>query len=171
MKKQIIIILEGHDKSGKTSIAKVLSEKIKVPIFKVVRNKYDWDKEANLKYGTEQITQFLQQTGASVILDRWHPSDFMYSKLFGRTVDLKKINGIDRRLSQLDAVIIYCYKHQDNYEVDEEDKDFVNPSMYGKMTSLYQQYASLYSQCRYIFLNTSDKNLDKQLKAIKKLLQ
>jgi thymidylate kinase len=169
--KQNIIIFEGADKSGKTTIAKELSKRTGLPIFKVQRNKYNWDKDANLQYGTEQITQFLEQTGASVILDRFHPSDYMYSKLFGRTVNMKKVREIDARLAEIGTVIVYCYKDPEFYVEDEEDKDFVNSSMYDRMTSLYQQFATLSSSCKHIFLNTSDQDIEKQIKTIKKLLK
>jgi thymidylate kinase len=162
----MILIFEGHDKSGKTTIAKELSKRLNIPRFKVQRDNFNWDPAANLKYLTEGVTQFICQTDASIILDRWHPSDFMYSKLFLRPVDMDIVKSIDARLAERNALIIYCYKDPEQFIVDEEDAAFVNPSMYGSMTSLYQQFAALYSKCRYIFLNTSDQDLEKQLDTI-----
>ena len=161
----MIIIFEGHDTSGKSSIAKALSEKINVPIFKVKRDKYWWDPIINLLYMTEGITQFIEMTKCSVIIDRWHPSDYMYSKLFDRDVSYRKIADIDDRLAQQHALIIYCYKDQEVFIDDKEDADFVNKSMYTRMTTLYREYEKI-SKCRSLWINTSNKNLEEQLKVI-----
>jgi thymidylate kinase len=162
---QNIIIFEGHDKSGKSTIAAELSKQNNIPIFKVNRSKYWWDPEVNLKYLTEGITQFIEQTGQSVILDRWTPSDYMYSKLFDRDISYRKIADIDARLGKLNALIVYCYKDKEAFVHDEEDKDFIDITMYEKMTSLYEEFA-VNSKCRALWLNTSDQNLDAQLAKI-----
>ena len=169
MNKQTIVILEGHDKSGKSTIATALSEQLNIPIFKVVRNKYWWDPEINLKYLTEGITQFIEQTKTSVILDRWVPSDYMYSKLFNRPINYDTIFNIDERLSKLNTTIIYCHKNKEAFEFDEEDKEFINMTMYDKMTELYREYSDK-SKCNHLWLNTSDENLFEQTKQIKAML-
>lgn len=163
--KQTIIIFEGHDKSGKSTIAKELSKRIEVPIFKVVRDNYKWDPDINLKYLTEGVTQFIEQSGTSIILDRWHPSDFMYNCLFNRENPTKKIFDIDERLAKLGALIVVCYKSEHAYEVDEEDKDFVNPTMYTDMTNLYRVF-SRHTKCRVLFINTTNQDLEEQIKVI-----
>jgi thymidylate kinase len=167
--KQTVIILEGHDTSGKSHIAQALSDKLNIPIFKVSRDKYWWDPLVNLVYMTEGITQFIEKTGASVILDRWHPSDFMYSKLFDRDISTKKIGDIDARMAKLNTLVVYCYKNQDVYIDDKEDAEFVNKEMYSRMTRLYESY-SRESLCRCLWINTSDQNIEEQLQKIEKAL-
>lgn len=166
MKKQTIIIFCGHDKSGKSTISKELSKRINIPVFKVERDKYDWSPDNNLKYGTEQITQFLEQTGASVILDRWHPCDYMYSILFGRAFDLEHVKDIDLRLSKLNTVIIYCHKQKKDYEPDPEDADFIDMSQYSEMTALYETFDEKHSACTSLWLDTSNRDLEDQIKRI-----
>jgi thymidylate kinase len=165
MKKQTIIIFEGHDKSGKSTIAKALSAELDIPIFKVQRNKYWWDPMINLNYLTEGVTQFIEQMGPSVILDRWIGSDYMYSKLFDRDISYRKIWDIDERLSKLNTLVVICYKNKEAYIPDHEDKDFVDETRYTEMTSLINEY-SQQSKCRCIHLNTSDENLEAQLNKI-----
>jgi len=162
---QTIVIMCGHDRSGKSTISDALSGKLEIPIFKVQRDKYKWDHVANLAYGTDQICQFLEQTMSSVILDRFHPSDYVYSNLFGRKYDYDKVFDIDERLSKLNALIVICYKDENAYIPDEEDKDFITMADYPRMTELYNKFAVL-SKCRILFLNTSDENLEKQLATI-----
>ena len=164
---QKIIILEGHDQGGKSHIAAALSKELGIPVFKVQRDKYNWDKNANLAYGTEQITQFIEQSKCSVILDRFMPSDFMYSRLFDRDVDYDKIWELDLRFSQMNTLLVICYKNEENQIDDIEDKDFVNKSQYNEMTKIYRQYAAE-SNLKVLFLNTSDEDLENQLSLIKK---
>jgi len=169
--KQYIIILEGHDRSGKTHIAKALSKELGISVFKVQRDNHNWSPEMNLKYLTEGISQFLEQVGSSVILDRWHPSDYMYDKLFGRPSDLTKILDIDKRLAKLNTLLVICYKTPEHYQEDPEDADFVNPTMYSQMTEYYKEFVDMSSIKRKLLLNTSDENINKQLHAIKLCLQ
>ncbi len=49
-KKQQIIIFEGHDRSGKTTIAQALADNLKIPYFKVKRDKFWWDPMVNILY-------------------------------------------------------------------------------------------------------------------------
>jgi thymidylate kinase len=165
MKEQKIIIFEGHDKSGKTTIAKALSEHLDIPVFKAVRNKHWWDPMVNLLYFVEGVTQFLEQSKQSIILDRWVPSDYVYSTLFNRDISFRKIWEIDERLSKLDTTVIVCYKNEDAFIHDTEDELFINESQYQQMTDLYREYAKQ-SRLKFYFLNTSDEDLAKQINII-----
>ncbi len=165
MNKQTIIIFEGHDTSGKSSIAKAMSEKLSIPTFKVQRDKYWWDPLVNLIYLDEGIIQVIEQTGVSMIIDRFHASDYMYSKLFDRDISYRKIANIDERLSKLNALIVYCTKDEEFHIDYIEDATFINKTMYIKMTDLYNEYSQI-SKCRSLWINTSDQNLEKQLETI-----
>ncbi len=156
----------GHDRGGKTTIAKALAQRLNIPYFKAKRDKYWWDPSVNLNYYTEGITQFLEQSKSSAVLDRWHPCDFMYSKLFNRDISYPKIAEIDQRMSEMNALIVICYKRESAYITDEEDADFVNPKMYTKMTSLYRKYVNQYTVCNCMMLDTTNENLDKQINKI-----
>lgn len=162
---QTIVIFEGHDQSGKTTIANELSARLAIPIFKIERTNTWWDPFINLRYATEAVTQFIEQTGVSVILDRWMGSDYMYDKLFDRHSDINKILNIDKRLAKLNAVIIICYKQPEYYTKDEKDGQLFKQEEYTKMTKLYEQYAEI-SNCRIFMIDTSDENLENQLKNI-----
>lgn len=169
--KQKVIILEGADRSGKTSISIELSRQLEIPRFKVQRNKYFWDVFCNINYLDEGVMQCIEQTGASIIFDRWIPSDYAYSKLFDRDISYRKIWEIDERLARLGAALIICHKQPEHFIADEEDKDFVNPSMYAKMFELYQEYSKQSKIKNIVFLDTSDENLQKQVLTIISKLQ
>lgn len=171
MNKQQVIIFEGADRSGKTTISTALSEKLNIPRIKITRNKYFWDVFCNINYLDEGIMQFIEQSKVSVIVDRFTPSDYMYSKLFDRDISYRKIWEIDKRLADLNTTLIVCYKDKDKYLVDEEDKDFVNPEMYARMLDLYKEYAEISDIGNILFLNTSDENLENQINSIKACLK
>ena len=168
-KNQKIIIFSGADKSGKSTIAKALSADLNIPVFKVQRNKYLWDPMVSLIYGTEMVTQFIEQSGVSIILDRWHDSDFAYSRLFNRDISYRKIWEIDERMAKLGALMVVCYKSPEHFEHDKEDEAFIDETKYEEYTNQMRMFA-MDSKCKILFLDTSDRNLESQLKAIKELL-
>ena len=79
---QKIIIIEGHDKSGKTSLIEKLSNELQIPSYKRVNTKGSYDFLIDLHYSVDTLTLFLEQSGHSVIFDRLYPSEYVYSKLF-----------------------------------------------------------------------------------------
>jgi thymidylate kinase len=171
MNKQTIIVLEGHDKSGKTHIAAALSAELNIPSFKAIRSRFWWGPIVKIIYLVECIMQFIEQSGTSIILDRWIPSDYVYSKLFDRDISYRKIWEIDERLSKLNTTIVFCYKKDEKFIHDVEDEMFINESQYRKMTELYRDYSHQSKVKNILFLDTSDENLVEQLKTIKSYIK
>lgn len=92
----MIIIFEGSDYSGKTTLVERLSHQVGWPIFfKPDTKKYfpnDWDKYQNF-YTLLTYNFFLQwPKNASLIVDRLWLSAIIYSKAFGRNDDLSYID-------------------------------------------------------------------------------
>lgn len=164
-----IIIFEGHDQAGKTTIATALAKKLNIAYFKIERVDKWWDPDINLKYTTETISNFIKQTNISVILDRWMPSDYVYSKLFNRHIDYDRISNIDTIFGKMNTLLVLCYKDSYAYKEDEKDKDIISTQDYSKMTKLYIEYTNQ-STCRILKLNTSDENLEQQLSIISNAL-
>ena len=164
MSKQIIIILVGHDNSGKSHIAKALSQSLSLPIFKMDTPKKFWDPVIAQRYASEAITQVFEQTKASAILDRGFPCDYMYSKLFNRPFDYEKNFETDARFAKMNTLIVLCYKSEAKHLDDEEDRvNFqITTKDYYKMTDTYREFKKQ-SQCRWLTLNTDDENLGAQL--------
>lgn len=150
---------------GKTHIAEALSKKIGHPIFKMNIEKHFWDFLIHQRYATEAITQMLEQTGLSVILDRSFVSDFMYAQLFNRPYDYDTALKTDNRFANMNALIVYCYKDKEKYQDDPEDKDFISKNDYDSMKEIYEMYLSD-THCRVLKLNTSDEHLENQLSII-----
>lgn len=161
----MIIIFEGHDQAGKTTIAKEVANQLRLPYFKVKRDNHNWNPADNLKYLTEGIQQVLDLKETSLVIDRWHASDYMYSKLFNRGCDYDLVWNIDKRMADLGALIVICYKDPEHYLHDDEDEEFVNESQYSEMTQYYREFATK-TKCKVIFINTSDQDLRDQTRRI-----
>jgi len=164
MNKQRIIIFEGHDMVGKTEIATELGKRLNIKKYKNNKEQSRWqDKLVSLMYGMDEIVQLLEQVGFDIIIDRFHGSEFAYSKVFNRFTSKEKIADIDERLAKMDCLIVYCFKDSKAYL--EDDQDIVRVDQYDKLKVAYEHFLTE-TKCEYIRLNTTDENLDKQVKTI-----
>ncbi len=161
---QQLIIFEGPDMCGKTEIAQAVSERLGVPVYKSGRE-HDLfhDKDAQyltLKYGNYEMIKLLETTCASVIFDRFFPSEWVYSQVYDRTKDLDLVMEYDRYWASLGGKIIWL----DKPEMDGED-ELIEDSRYNEIRQKYEQYMSLTS-CDVFRLDTSDRNLETQVNKI-----
>ncbi len=98
----IIIILEGIDKSGKSTIANFLKEKFGFEIVKCSQPKGDAYKEYVSK---------LNKVNKNTVFDRFCYGELVYGPLYrGKSqIDNKKLANIETLASAKNAIIIYCY--------------------------------------------------------------
>ena len=167
MKKQTIIIMEGHDMAGKTTIAAALSKKLDLPIVKIKRHEKWFDPMIDLLYAGETHCQVAEQTGFSLIYDRLYPSEYAYSRTYGRPTSHEKIMALDERYAKMGALIVVCYKDSKAYQKD--DKDIIDMSKYDAITKWYNEFKKI-TKCKYLMLDTTDENLEDQLNKIDKAL-
>ena len=155
--------MEGHDMSGKTHIAAALSKQLSIPIVKMTRSEKWFDPLVDLIYAGETHCQLAEQTGYNFIYDRLFPSEYAYSRAYGRTTSHEKIISLDKRYAEMGALIVVCYKDPKAYQPD--DKDIIEVSKYDSLTEWYREFKKI-SKCKYLMLDTTDENLEKQLKTI-----
>jgi len=160
-----IFIFEGHDQSGKSSISKELSTRLNIPIFKIERENKWWDPVIDLCYRTEAIVQFMEQVETDVILDRWVASEYMYSRLFNRPTNMEKIFELNRRMTELGAITVYCHKQPWAYTIDPKDGDLFDVSKYTEMKALYDNFF-LNSPSNLVDIDTTDADLETQITLI-----
>lgn len=159
--------MEGPDKVGKSTIAKELSKVLDIPYFKFTAHDY-WDKseyELATKFDQPFLAELLRQTGYSMIIDRGYPSEYAYGKTFNRNVDLDLIGKLDKMFSNLNTTIVYCEK------VNNEEKDErFDIDKYNMLKFNYTQFF-IVTKCKHIYLDTTDQDLNKQVKEITERLK
>ena len=104
-KENIIYILEGADGSGKSTLAGQIAKHLDGNVLHQTFKK-EWDME---EYAQDVITAaWLLSDYQAVILNRWVPSEYIYSKVFrsGEPYDTKEL--IDYWDDTLNIVWIYC---------------------------------------------------------------
>jgi thymidylate kinase len=164
---QKLIIFEGHDMAGKTTISQALSKQLNIPIIKIERNHKWVDPLVELIYGSEVHCQTAQQSGYSFIYDRLYPSEYAYSRVLGRVTAHEQILKLDERYAAMGALIVVCYKDPKAYQ--DDDKAIIDVAHYTALTEWYREFAK-FTKCKIIFIDTTDENLEAQLETINNAL-
>jgi len=164
---QKILFFEGVDKTGKSSIAKRLSEIISTPYFKNTTEKLFFTDKTITKYrwlDQLYLYEFLKQTGYSAIIDRGFVSDLVYTKIFRKKnkETIEKLIIIDKLFASIGAKIIYCYKTKNTF-VD----DVIDIDKYSSLSNEYDRFLKL-SFCEILRLDTTDEKINEQIKRIVK---
>jgi deoxyadenosine/deoxycytidine kinase len=160
--RQITIVFGGVDKSGKTTIATELSQRLEIPYFKnPMEHNFNRDYYEALHYESSFFFNFLKQTRYSVIRDRGDCCEFAYSQGLGRITDLDFIFMQDKKFREVNLHYIYCYKTEYKNYIDEylQKKDIKN------VQKAYQKFFKE-SVNPVLFLDTTDENLENQITTI-----
>ena len=162
---QKILFFEGVDKTGKSNIAKCLSEIISAPYFKNTTEKLFFTDKTITKYrwlDQLYLYEFLKQTGYSVIIDRGFISDLVYTRIFRKKnkETIEKLIIVDKLFASIGAKIIYCYKTKNTF-VD----DVIDIDKYSSLSNEYDRFLKL-SFCEILKLDTTDMNIDSQINKI-----
>ena len=171
-KRQHVIIFDGPDMCGKTEMASELSRLLKVPYFK---NENEWEffeKDPNyfrnaLAYGDTFFYSYLQQTNASVILDRSYPSEWVYSKVFFRVTNKDALKSVDTMASQVGVKIIIPYRT--SYAGIEDQFSSITPERLVSIDKLYKEFAS-WTACDVLLLNVDSEDLNDEIFEILKFI-
>jgi len=162
--KQNLIIFEGPDLCGKTNIAEEVSKRLGIPVYKSGRE-HDLfhDKNAQyltLKYGNYEMIKILDTTNASIMFDRFFPSEWVYSQVYDRTRDLDLVMEYDRYWASLGGKIIWL----DKPEMDGKD-ELIENTRYNEIRQRYDEYMAL-TECDIFRLDTTDRDLENQVNKI-----
>lgn len=111
----MIIIVEGIDRVGKTTLVNKLQKEFNYPVFKDLPKYYNLDfknKEINTSKLDLLVNLFETKIIKDVILDRGHFTEYVYG-LINRKYNNEYIEDIDNRLSKLDNIIMVYVKPED----------------------------------------------------------
>ena len=124
MSKQVVCIFDSTDNTGKTQISQEVSRITGIPYFKNVEEhdhfliNPDYFRFA-AKHVDGYFFAYLQSSGASIILDRAWPSEWVYSKVLGRPTDDNVLDRLDRISASIGTKIVMpyrtTYEHVDDY--------------------------------------------------------
>lgn len=153
MKKQLVLLMEGTDRSGKSTIGKMVAERLQIPYFKFAR-----DKEAlsgsemtsmMLKYADPYFCDFLKQTKTSVVIDRHYPSEWVYSHALGRSTDEERIRETDRLFSEIPTTVVIMKRKSYVGVVDDDSR--LDSDRLEMISKKYSDFAK-WSKCTVIEL-------------------
>ena len=164
----------GPDMTGKSNIAAELSKQLDIPVFK---NSGEWKTQLDspdyflnlLRYGGPFLMDFIRQTDASVILDRFYPCELVYSQAFERETDMGAVNWMDTNFAEADGKFIICLRKDYSGLVDDQYPDELPTAMLEKLDFLYRTFYDT-TACECLILETDDRNLNRQVNEIKMFL-
>lgn len=167
-----VIIFDGTDACGKTNMAKELARVTDIPYFKNSDEHKYFLKDPNyfinaIRYVDTYFTSYLEASGASVILDRAWPSEWIYSKVMGRNTDLDVLRELDRRHAKLGTKLIIPWRS--NYSQIRDDYDVVKENI-ETIHRLYMEFANSWTTCQVLLLNVDDENLDREMTDIRRFI-
>lgn len=104
----MIIILEGVDKVGKTTLAAGLSDFYRAKIIKTSQPKTN---DAASEY-IEKVESL--DKNENYVFDRFHLGEMVYGKIYrNKVLEKEKFEEIERKLNELNSVLIYCWQDHD----------------------------------------------------------
>lgn len=150
---QTLLVIEGCDMIGKSTLIKELSRITKIPSYKAKNEQFDFvnsqDKFLNHLYwsDTRQL-DLLEQIGFSIIFDRAWPSEYAYSQFYNRKTDIQQLLKNDERYAKLGAKILFCYRN--SYAGLQDDLDpNLNATNLHKIHYFYNDFFKL-TKCEVI---------------------
>lgn len=120
----IHLIIDGADKTGKSTVCDLLSEKLNIPIIKMQ------DMPKFFKKNPEEASEIFNKTVAqfnesSYILDRGFPSSIVYSKYFKRKYDLSYLYDIVKQIDPIVIILISDPRESDDLVSEDEQIELI----------------------------------------------
>ena len=170
----MMISLEGPDMCGKSEIAKELARHLDHAYYK---NSGEWSADLRsteyfknlLVYGGTLMTDVLCQVKPNVILDRYYPSEFAYSKVFERETRMDVLRKIDERFSIAGGRHVICRRK--SYEGMQDNlHQWVDSSYLKKLDLAYSEFIA-WTKCPVMTLWVDDEDLAREIKDVLSWIQ
>lgn len=172
--KRVLLTCEGPDRNGKTEISAELCRRLNAGYFK---NEGEWTADLRspdyfkklLEYGATLLVDFFSQVKCSVILDRFYPSEWVYSQVFERETNFTVLEFVDKKFAECGGIIVLCRRKSYNGIVDDLHS-FIDSKMLEKLDAEYENFKS-WTKCHVIEIFVDDHDLDRQCNDIIKELK
>ena len=167
----MVIFVEGPDETGKTHIAKALCEEFGLQYWKNEDNEEFEKREFHtlLKFHYAKLPKMcklFQGMESGVVFDRNFITEAVYSKVFNRPTYPEVLEQLNKDYAELKAVTVYCYKT--DYRKFEDPH--VNVERMKEIEEEYMRYFMNHIEIPTLMLDTTDENLQRQIKTIKEFL-
>lgn len=150
----MIVIVEGIDRVGKTTLCNKLHEETYFPIYKHKHKEFNYSKMDNLNE-TDKMLQLLDLCNilhGNIIFDRFHWSDLVYGILdrnYNIPLAYDNFHKIDQRL--INAIIIYVMPTDIEKSSIEHGKDLTKYNQLMEECKKYS-FTKVYT-CTYLTIN------------------
>lgn len=133
----MIIILEGENKTGKSTIAKHILDRYDFDVIKCSQPKGD----PYVEY--MKILKRIERSGRNTVIDRFVYGEFVYGPLYRGKSSLTKtqLRNIELKAMSLNAHVIYCHDTPENIErrFIEEKEEFADTKKIKKTVELFNK--------------------------------
>jgi thymidylate kinase len=162
----MMIAFEGPDMCGKTQISQELALRLGLSYYK---NSGEWSGDIKttdyfknfVTYATTAQTDLLCQIRPKVVLDRYYPSEWVYSRVFNRPTNQVVLDRVDEMFSNAGGSIILCRRK--SYEGLSDDRyDYIDSAFLKKLDESYEEFAK-WTKCQIMTLWVDDQNLERQI--------
>jgi thymidylate kinase len=170
---QPVIIFEGHDRAGKSTIAEAVAKELGTEVFMTNSKEAFIDKgmfgrdSSPVSSFNLMIAEFIQKllkTGMAskpIIVYRSFLSEVVYSHLLGRITHHYENFKADKVFSDCNATIVYCYNSETKQFHDEQLDDI----MIKKSIELYEHYKNVL-KTDVLEIDTKDHDVERYVKQI-----
>ena len=137
----MIIILEGPDGTGKTTLAQEICKKLGA---KYLHLTYRW-KDKIFDYHTAAI-RFASKQTQPIVIDRWWPSEAVYAKAFRGGSDWPMQGRmLDRIARKYGAIYVYCGSNPDTTIANHAKLKHTREEMYDDISDVAYLYDKLWN--------------------------
>ena len=164
---QKIVVMDGPDRVGKSTIGYALSRDLQVPYFRMTSQHANWRagrfKEA-LEFDQPYLLEMVRQMRLDLVIDRAWPSEWVYSRVFGRETNPEVLRRVDEGFAQLGAYIVIPLRR--DYTKCSKD-ELVGQDKLEKLHDTYQEF-SVWTRCSTvtIYVDDFDNDLSQQVPRI-----
>ena len=162
----MMIAFEGPDMCGKTQIGKELASRLGLAYYK---NSGEWSTDLIttdyfknvVTYGTTIQTDLLCQIRPKVVLDRYYPSEWVYSRVFNRSTNHEVLDKVDLMFANAGGRIIICRRKSYDGITDDLYK-YIGPDVLRQLDQTYESFTN-WTKCSTMTLWVDDHNLERQV--------
>ena len=165
----MMIAMEGPDRCGKTEISKAIAKTLNHSYFK---NSGEWAEKLTSEsyfknvttYGAPLMTELLCQVRPQIILDRYYPSEWVYSRVFNRGTNDAVLTKVDQLFADAGGRIILC-RRKSYTGLKDDLHEYVDEIVLRQLDEKYAEFSE-WTKCPVMTLWVDDEDLDRELKDV-----